>query len=188
MDKQEVHQLVKSKLKPLGFKKRGNYYYKIINDNYWAGIYLDHHPYCKGYFFEYGGKYLPNSSWKTPYFPPFDWDNRFLFTITPEDDLSLFIHDPDCYSNLWHPDSKLIDYFEYDVRTLDELERSFDINYSVMFEPLMDENYILNEYRKDWTLFRTVHVNIAEKIAQLAGLDLKTVLEFRNNIGDVKWF
>ncbi len=179
MEKKELQKFVKSKLKPLGFRSHGNYIYKTISDNYRAGIYLDHHPFCKGYFIEYGGRYFLNTDGESPFFPPFDWEERFLFTIDPAEDLSKYIHEPDCRL-VRAPGAKLVDYFEYDVRTLEDFERQFDCNMSELFEKVLDEQFILNKFREDWISLSILPAKTVEKITKLAGLDFDEVMAAGN--------
>lgn len=66
MDKKEVQKVIRDKMRVLGFRSKGNCFHKIIDDDYVIGIYLDHHPFCKGYYIEYGAIYLPDDT-KMPF-------------------------------------------------------------------------------------------------------------------------
>ena len=62
MEKKMFQKIVKDRLKIEGFKIKGNNSYKLLGKDYLIGVMLDHNPYCRGYFIEYGVVYLPDES------------------------------------------------------------------------------------------------------------------------------
>lgn len=143
MKKSEFQKIVKNKLTELDFINKGIKYHKILDDDYLVGVYLDHHPYCKGYFIEFGVIYLPDEK-KLPFDGFWDWDCRFLFTIDPCDDLRKYD-----IEELWPNNECLIDYFEYDIRTPEDLEYQLDLNLRKRLSVLDDKNFVLEYYYKN---------------------------------------
>ena len=104
-------------------------------------------------------------------------------TVAPAEDPAQYIRDPDRWLVRGASGPKLVDYFEYDVRTPEDFERQFDCNMAERFERVLDEQFILNRFREDWVLFRMIPVETVKKIAKLAGLDFDTVMAAANENG-----
>lgn len=167
-------------MKELGFRSRGNGLYKILDDNYLIGIYMDHHSYCKGYYIEYGVIYLPNDE-KMPFRGDFDWSSRFFFTTDPEDDLSKYHFDvdeidEDSYENITV-------YFEYDVFTLEELDAQLDLNIKKLLPALLDKNFVLEFYKKELSAFTTLSTKAQIKLIKLGNYNLDIVNKERSRRG-----
>lgn len=142
MEKKEFQKIVKDKMKKLGFQSRRNNYYKIVDDDYLIGVSLDHHPFCKGYFVEFGVIYLPDEE-KLPFDGWYDWNAWFVFAKMPEDDLRKY-H----IENLDVDDDDLVDYFEYDIRSMEELNKALDLNIEKRLSLIYDKQYVLKYYRE----------------------------------------
>ncbi len=179
MEKREVQKFIKNKMKELGFRSRGNGLYKILDDNYLIGIYMDHHPYCKGYFIEYGVIYLPDDE-KMPFRGDFDWSSRFFFTTDPEDDLSKYHFDVDEADENFY--KKIFDYFEYDVFTLEELDAQLDLNIKKLLPALLDKNFVLEFYKKKLSVFTTLSTKTQIKLIKRGNYNLDIVNKER-----LKW-
>ncbi len=180
MDKKEFQQIVKHKLKDRGFRAKGNYHYIIINSRYWAGIKLDHHPYCRGYYIEYGGIYDPANDF-SPFHFGFDLSYRFVFSKKPNDDLGRYDISNPIIENIYKPDCPFTEYFEYETRTKDDLVNSLVANLDLRFPLFCNDTFILEQYRKDWILFRLVPEETVGKIARLLGLEMEDVMAIRDS-------
>lgn len=173
MEKKEVQKFIKNKMKELGFRSRGNGLYKILDDNYLIGIYMDHHPYCKGYFIDYGAIYLPDDE-KMPFRGDFDWSSTFFFTTDPEDNLSKYHFDVDEVDEDSY--GKIIEYFEYDVFTLEELDAQLDLNIKKLLPALLDKNFVLEFYKKELSLFTSlISTKTQIKLIKLGNYNLDIV-------------
>ena len=179
MEKKEVQKFIKNKMKELGFRSRGNGLYKILDDNYLIGIYMDHHSYCKGYYIEYGVIYLPDDE-KMPFRGDFDWSSRFFFTTDPEDDLSKYHFDVDEVDEDSY--GKIIEYFEYDVFTLEELDAQLDLNIKKLLPALLDKNFVLEFYKKKLSVFTTLSTKTQIKLIKRGNYNLDIVNKER-----LKW-
>ena len=180
MEKKEVQKFIKNKMKKLGFRSRGNGLYKILDDSYLIGIYMDHHPYCKGYFIEYGVIYLPDDE-KMPFRGDFDWRGRFFFTTDPEDDLSKYHFDVEEADENFP--EKIVDYFEYDVFTLAELDAQLDLNIKKLLPALLDKNFVLEFYKKELSAFTTLSTKTQIKLIKLGNYNLDMVNKERSRRG-----
>ena len=135
MEKKEFQKTVKDKLKSIGFTVKGNNAYKILDADYLIGVSLDHNPYCKGYFIEYGVVYLPDEK-KIPFKGFFDWDDRFLFTREADADLGKYQ-----IQEMEYDEDELTECFEYEARMPDELMTQLEINIQRKLV-LLEENAI----------------------------------------------
>lgn len=172
MEKKEFQCLFKKEMKELGFQIRGNYSYKFQEADYLIGVWLDHHPYAQAYFIEYGVIFNPDED-RLPFTGWCDWDARFLFTADPDTDLACYpIENLSCNFER----NVIIDWFEYETRTRTNFENQLAVNIEKRVLPLVDKEFVLDEYRKNWTLFRTVPYKTAYKIAQLAELDIEEII------------
>ena len=182
MEKREVQKFIKNKMKKLGFRSRGNGLYKILDDSYLIGIYMDHHPYSKGYFVDYGVIYLPDDE-KMPFRGDFDWRGRFFFTTDPEDDLSKYHFDVEEADENFP--EKIVDYFEYDVFTLAELDAQLDLNIKKLLSALLDKNFALEFYKKEFmiSVFTTLSTKTQIKLIKLGNYNLDIVNKERSRRG-----
>lgn len=177
MEKKEFQNVVKDKMKVLGFRIKGNNCYKVLDNNYLIGVSLDHHPYCKGYFVEYGGLYLPDE-WKIPFRGEYDWDNRFIFTINSKDNL-LHYHIESIDEN----EEGLVDYCEYDNWETRELIKQLDLNIEKKLSLLYDKNYILEEYKKNLCFFISLPDYTIKKLMKMGDFAIDEVNYLRRKWG-----
>ena len=111
MEKKEFQSLFKAYMKERGFKVKGNCVYQFVDDQYIIVVHLDHHPYTKGYFIEYGAIYEPDAEQRQKKsLQKTDFGSFFLFTTDSNDDLNQYpIENLNC-----RVDSKILtNYFEY---------------------------------------------------------------------------
>ena len=144
LEKKEFQKIVKEKLKELGFKSKGNYHHKIIDGDYLIGVHMEHHSFCKGYFIASGVIYFPDEE-MTSFTGCFDYDQPFYFTKTAEDDLNSY--DLEGWDDQYEDD--LVDYFEYDVRSKEDLERQLDINIQRRMGKFYDKEYVFKRLHND---------------------------------------
>jgi len=179
MEKKELQNLFKTYMKEMGFKVKGNCAYQFVDDQYIIGVCLDHHPYSKGYFVEYGAIYEPDAIQRQKVLSgKCDFRRFFLFTTDPDDDLNQYpIENPN-----YRVDSNILtDCFEYSIRTKMDFKYSMDINIKKRFQLLYNKEYILDQYRKNWVYFRMIPYDTVQKIVKLAGLNIDEVIRFRDN-------
>lgn len=176
MEKKRIQQLFRNHMKGLGFNCRGNYSHKFLDDDYLIGVFLDHHSYAKAYYVEFGVIYEPDEK-RLPFSGWCDWDARFLFTANQEEDLEQY---PIEILKL-KAKGKLIDWFEYDVRSENEFITQLQINIEKRLSLLYDKEYVLNLYRENWVLFRMIPYETVYKIARLAGIDADEAIAFRDS-------
>lgn len=141
MEKKEFQKIARDKLKSEGFRVRGNYCYKRIDEDYLVFITLDHSPYHRGYYIEYGGLY---SREEIPPWWDSDWNERFLFTENPDDDLEKYN-----IENLRYMTDGLVECFEYENREPEDFLRQLDINLKKKLVLIEDKEFILSYYREN---------------------------------------
>lgn len=177
MEKKEFQQLFRTQMKELGFKVKGNYSYKIIDDDYLIGVFLDHYSYANAYHIYYGVIYCFDEN-KLPFKGVCDWDDCFWFTVDPEDDLKNYPIEK--YFTRFDR-KKVVEYFEYDTRTKEDFLKCFHINVEKRLKHVFCKEYVLDIYRKDWVEFRQIPYDTVRKISKLAGLDVDKVISFRDD-------
>lgn len=177
MEKRDFQKIVKSYFKGKGFQFKGNNGYKILNDDYLIGVSLDHNPYCKGYFIEYGVVFLPDEK-KFPFKVFFDWDDRFLFTKSSNDDLGK------CQINeIQYDEDKLTECFEYYDRTEDDLLKQLDINNELKINALRDKEFVLKDYDKQLEALASLPEDTIEKLLDLYKFDRSEINRLRKQWG-----
>jgi len=162
MNKKEFLLNIKYILKSKGFKNKGNFFYVIIDIDYLIGIYLDHHPFCDAYYIEYGVVFLPDGK-NSPLSGEFDWSDRFLFKKN------------DSNNNV------KIDYLEYDNITFEQLNDYLNINFNDKFNYIYNKNYIIDQFKNDWILFRYISYDKVKKISKLVNLNYEDIVKFRDS-------
>lgn len=176
MEKKDFQKLFRNYMKAKGFQVKGNYSHKFLGDDYLIGVWLDHHPFLKAYFVEYGVIYAPDEK-RLPFSGWCDWTARFQFAANPDEDLRDYpIEDMDKWLR-----PQVIDWFEYDTRTERDFINSLDVNVEKRLAPVYDKEYVLDQYRRNWILFRMIPYKTLHKISTLAGLDTSKVIEFRDS-------
>ena len=173
MDKKEFQKLIKQKLKDKGFKSRGNHCYKIIDNRYLIGASLIHCSSGQGYFIDYGIIYLPDEI-KIPFNGDYDWSRKFWFTKDYEKKLNRYHLDnvEECYK-------ELIDYFEYDIRSVEVLEESIDLNVDKMLSVLSDEKCAFKDYQNNLNLLVSLSEHEIKKFIKLGVVSKQVVLQHR---------
>lgn len=173
VDKKQFQKLVKEKFKILGFQSRGNHHYKIVDGEYLIGASLAHRLYGKGYFIDYGIIYLPDED-KLPFKGNFDWCRKFWFTKDYSKELTRYQLDnlEECYQ-------EMTDYFEYDQRSIDELNKALDLNIEKMLSVLSDKECAFKDYRKNLDIFVSLTNHEIKKFIKLGVVSKETVLRHR---------
>ena len=177
MKKSEFQKIVKNKLTELGFINNGINFHKIIDDDYLVGVCLDHNPYCKGYFIEFGVIYLPDEK-KLPFDGFWDWDCTFLFTVDPCDDLKKYD-----LEELWSHNDSLTECFEYDIRTPEDLEYQLDLNLQKRLSVLDDKTFVLEYYHKNLDELIRLPVATISKLLNHYEYDREQVNTLRKEAG-----
>ncbi len=180
MEKKEFQKFVKEKMKAMGFKSSGNSIYKILSDDYLIGLYLDHHSFCRGYRIECGALYLPDSDrWPIHGGLEFDWQCYFKFPPKPGDDIWKCFERDDGYMNR----ENLIEYFEYDIRTKEELEILLNANIEKYLLPLYDKRYPIEYYERSNRRLVTKWWYIVDKILPMGNFDKDKIYNFKKRLG-----
>lgn len=171
MTRQELRSYIKKKFKALGFQADRKYFYKIYDNDYLVGFYLNPDSCSKGYMFNCGIIFLPDDEF-FPLTGYFDYPKQFFFPF----DLNI----PIDYSA--YPDRRKIGpsilLFEYEKYTLEQLEYYFSKNYDIFIKPFENKDYVYDLYRKDWRLMRHFEPQKVAMICERANLDKKDVFDF----------
>lgn len=174
MEKKEFLNLFKETMKNRGFKTRGKYCYKLIDDDYLIGIWPDYNTYADAYYIEYGVIYEPDENdLKKPFSSYADFSMRFQFTANPDDSLSNY----DIGNiNLFFDKTQIIDWFEYLYRPKENFEKQLSINIEKRFNLLYDKNYVKNIFRNNWLIFRALPKERVIKLSKIFDLNPEEVL------------
>lgn len=175
--KKEFQKIVKDKMKAMGFKVSGNSIYKILSEDYVIGLYLIHRSYCKGYVIDVGALYLPDSEkWPIRGGLDFDWYLSFWFPKKPGDNILKYFAEED-YNEL--DMENLMDYFEYDTRTEEELEILLDANIQKFLLPIYDKKYPIQYYEKRNSDLVVQRWEIVDKLLPLGNFDKDKIYNFK---------
>lgn len=176
MEKKEIKKLFKTYMKAIGFTCKGNYSYKMIDDDYLVGVWLEHSSYKKTYRVLYGVNYLPDER-GLPFNRWCDWHANFYFTTDISDDLRKYPIE-DIHGRFG---KALTQDFEYECRTAEDFDFAMNINVEKRLTPVFDKSYVLDIYRNDWIYFRGVpHVTV-RKLCGLLGIDAEKAIEVRDS-------
>lgn len=167
MTKAELNEFIKNKMKSLGYQTRKSYFYKIIDNDYLIGFFLDSTGRSRGYYFICGIIYLPDDI-KMPINGIFDLEWKFIFPWEATDEFDI----QKCLDNKLY---KKV--FEYEAYSLAQLEVIFAKNYAYFMNRLSDKEYGLNLFRNNWNRMNRFSVQSINKICERAGLDTQSVLE-----------
>ena len=150
----------------------------MVDHDYRISLWLDHHPFVRAYFIGYSVRYEPRADEKPSQLCVGDWDGYCAFCVDHNDDLAQYPID-----HLDRPidRTKLLDYYRYEECTEEEFWHAMDLNYERCIRQLFDKRLVLDFYRNDWILFRTIPYDTVRKIARLAGLDAEKVIEIRDS-------
>lgn len=175
MTKSDVKQILKRCMKEQNFSVQNGRYYKIVEDNYLVGVWLDHSPYGEMYNIYYGVIFLPDET-KMPFKGWCDWEDCFWFTKNPKDDISKYpLNRIDCTL----PEG--VDYrVEYAIWSEESFEKQLRENLQNRLSRVMDKHNVLELYKSNWSLFRGIPYETVEKIAGLLELDYDTIIRFRD--------
>ena len=176
MEKKEVQKAFKDHMKKLGFRCRGNICYRYLTDDYLIFVRLEHSSYYSAYRVDYGAVYEADTMEGT-FQGKGDWSSHFLFAKDATADLAQYSLE-DLRS---HFGMELDQDFDYSLRSMDDFARSLDINIEKRLNKLSDRSYVLDQYRKNWILFRKIPYDTCRKIARLAGLDAEEVIRIRDS-------
>ena len=172
MTKPELKDFIKDKFKSLGYQSRKSYFYKIVDEDYLIGFFLDPTGRTKGYYFICGIIYLPDSI-KMPINGLFDLEWKFIFPWEPTSEFDV----EKCL------DTKLYKkVFEYEAYNLEQLEIIFSKNYAYFIDRLLDKEYGLDLFRKNWNRMNRFSAHSVDKICKRAGLDTDSVLKYLKKI------
>lgn len=164
-------------MKAMGFKVSGNSIYKILSEDYVIGLYLIHRSYCKGYVIDVGALYLPDSEkWPIRGGLDFDWYLSFWFPKKPGDNILKYFAEED-YNEL--DMENLMDYFEYDTRTKEELEILLDANIQKFLLPIYDKKYPIQYYEKRNSSLVVQRWEIVDKLLPLGNFDKDKIYNFK---------
>lgn len=97
--------------------------------------------------------------------PKSDWSDKFLFPAQPQ-------------SNSY---SGAVDWFDYTQRSAEDFSQVMDDNVAARLNRLYDKEYILDQYRNNWILFRRIPLDTVMKICRLAGLDYDEAVRVRDS-------
>lgn len=181
MTKEDFQRVVKEKMKELGFSSRRGKYYMKVDADYVIGVSLDHSPYTHGYYVEYGALFLPDEK-RWPFKGWYDWDSRFKFTGSGRIELS-DLH-PGIYGD--YDDQLVRECAEYEGRSEKNLAHELEVNYEKCIIPLLNKEFVLNDYRNNWIKFRGMPCDKIEKICRLADLNYDEVMRIRDS-NVTKW-
>lgn len=176
MKKEQLKRIIKNQMKELGFQYSAGKYFCYLDDSYVVGLWLEAHPYCKGFFINYGVVYLPDED-KIPFRGWCDWEDSFLFSKTPNMKIQFDLLD-DYNANQNH--SVLSDYIEFEEWNDEVLSKQISENFDRRFFKVFDKEYVINLYRNNWVLFRMIPYKTVKKIASLAELNYDEVVHFRD--------
>lgn len=181
MEKKDAQKAWKDHMKKIGFQCRGNICYRYLDDDYLIFLRLEHSSYYSAYRVDYGAVYEANAMEDT-FKGKGDWSDHFLFTKVASDDLAQYSLE-DLHA---HFDMKLDQDFDYSQRSMEDFIRSLDINIEKRMKKVYDREHVLDQYRKNWILFRKIPYVTCRKIARLAGLDADEVIRIRDS-RETKW-
>lgn len=175
MEKEMFRKLFQEYMKKLGFRAKGNICYQYLDDDYLVVVFLDHSPYGREYCVGYGPVYEADST-KNAASTKTDRCEYFYFTSDQAADLAQYPLD-DLQSSFG---GKLTTWFDYSERSENDFVYSMDENIKKRLIKLYDKEFVLEQYRNDWVLFRKIPYDTVRKICRLAGLDAEQVIRFRD--------
>lgn len=187
MEKKEFQKIVRARLKDEGFTVKGNYAHKILDGDYLIGVEMDHHPFCKGYFINFGVIYLPDER-KYPPFQGFcDWRSWFDFTKDPHDDLWKYSLEDYAIGEGIYDESVLVNYFEYEIRNEKDLCKQIDINIQRKLSLVYDKEFVLKLYQRETDLLARLPEWTVAKILDLYDIDRYKIKSYRKSNGFTKY-
>lgn len=182
MEKKEIQMIIKRYFKEIGFRFKGTNGYNILDNDYLIGIWLEHHPYCKAYFINFGVVYLPDE-YKMPFKGWCDWDNSFLFTKSRNKKLKDYnINNLDCYD-----EKALVNYIEYEQYDEIEVLEQINLNIKNRMKVLYEKEFVLKYYSDNLETFASLPDYTIEKLIKLYDYDKKKINDFRKKWGYEKY-
>lgn len=161
MEKKELQKLFRNYMKAKGFKVKGNLATKYLNDDYLVFTDLDHGSYGPEYGVEYGVVYEADKLEKPFNGMGADWRSLFDWPT---------------------PGSGEMPYrFDYVKRTTEDFLACMDRNMAERLSCLNDREYVLDQYRKNWFLYRAIPYVTVHKICRLAGISPEVAIAVRDS-------
>lgn len=156
MEKTEFRKLFKSNMKNLGYRCKGNVCHKALDSDYLVVVFLEHSSFQSAYRIRNGVIYEYDSARPVP-LTKTDWSSRFLFGQDREE---------------------LIDYSR---STEEEFLRELGENVEKRLAQVCDREFVLDQYRQNWLVFRRISYDTVGKICRLADLDYDEVVAIRDS-------
>ena len=170
MNRKEFRELVKNKFQHLGFQSNKSINYRLVDEDYIVCMELYPSSYCKGYQCICGSIFLPNED-KYPLCGRYDAREVFEFPRDPSDDLDLNLSAIERHM-------KYDTICEYSKFSVEQVNQYFDSNIQHFVVPMLDREYTLDIYRKEWRHFQYTRPENIVNICQKAGLDPQEVFSF----------
>ena len=168
MNRKELRTWVKNRFLSIGFSAYKSFLYKIFDDDYLIGFYLEPTGYGKEYEFVYGISYLPDNEQNILQEHHFDITMAFNFPWEPDDPLAA-----NCIKNNI-PNWALA----YERYTLEEFIDLFEKNFAVHIEPFFDKTLGLKMFHKNWNLFKGKSDDRLIFLCTRAGLNILEVCNY----------
>lgn len=175
MIKKEIKKIFKEKMTKLDFEVKGNVARRMIEEYYQVEVALEHHPFDKGYYIEFGVKFLEKNHIDYSY--NIDWNSYFLFTSTKDQNL----YDFDL-SEI-RKSSELINYFDYKNKTIKEFIFELDLNLLRRLPIAYNKYNILTYYQNRINVLCSLPIEKLEKITKLGNFDIELINETRKKYG-----
>lgn len=177
MEKKEFQNIAKEKFKSLGFRARGNHYYKMIDEDYCMCISLIHQNHGKGYFIDFGVVYAPFGN-QIPFKGDFDSWQMFLFSANDNINLTKeILYEPKKYKD------KLVRSFLYEDRSEESLLELLDLNLEKMIHLFSDKEFGLNYWKENIGFLCSQDREKIVKIIKLAEIPKNDIMQWRMHYG-----
>ena len=161
MEKKELQKLFRDYMKSHGFKSKGNVCTKYLADDYLVFAILEHSSFGSEYGVEYGVVYEADQLEKPFNGMMADWSDCFSWPL---------------------PDGGKSPYrFDYNARTAVDFTTCLDWNMAERFSCLNEREYVLDQYRNNWFLYRAIPYVTVQKICRLAGISPEVAIAVRDS-------
>lgn len=170
MTQKEFRLFVKDKFRQLGFQSHKSINYRFVDEDYIVCMELYASSYCKGYKCSCGSIFLPNEE-KYPLCGRYDAREVFKFPRNPADELDLSL-------SMMEQHMRYDTICEYSKFSLEQVNQYFDLNIQYFLVPMLDREYTLDIYRKEWRHFQYTRPENIVNICQKAGLNPQEVFSF----------
>ncbi len=182
MEKKEFQLLVKEKLKSYGFSSRGNIHYKLIDADYLVRVELEHRSFYKAYSIDFCVVYEVEK--EVPLYKQFwNWRNHFYFPEKIRENLSNFhLKKLDKSGDSCASIPELTVNFQYDRRSIEELDQYLDENIQKRLLPVFNKELPLELYRKfptELVYSASLSTTILDKMIRLSALNYEKIYQMR---------